>query len=63
MIKLKTKLPLGRLNGSVVEHLPSAQGMVLGSWNRVLHRGPCMEPASPPSACGSAPLSVSLVNK
>ena len=26
---------------------PSAQGMVLETWDRVPHRGPCMEPASP----------------
>ena len=46
----------GYLGGSV------AQVMILGSWDRGLHRAPCMEPASP-SACVSAPLSVSLMNK
>ena len=37
---------------------PSAQGMILETWDRVPHQAPCMEPASP-SAC----LSVSLINK
>ena len=49
---------LGHLGGSVVEHLPLAQVVVPGSWDRVPHRAPCMEPASP-SACVSASLSVS----
>ena len=39
-----------------------AQGVILGSWDRVPHWAPCMEPASP-SACVSASLSVSLMNK
>ena len=52
----------GRLGGSVVEHLPLAQGMILESQDRVPHRASCMEPASP-SACVSASLSVSLMNK
>ena len=30
---------MGRLGGSVVEHLPSAQGMILGSWDQVPHPG------------------------
>ena len=34
----------------------------LGLQDQVLHRAPCMEPASP-SACFSASLSVSLTNK
>ena len=42
--------------------LPLAQGVTLGSWDRVLHRAPCLEPASP-SACVSASLCVSLMNK
>ena len=50
---------LGGPGGSAVEHLPSAQVMVLGSWIWVPHRAPCMEPASP-SACVSASLSLSL---
>ena len=48
----------GHLGGSVVEHLPLAQGVIPGSWDRVPHRAPCVEPASP-SACVSA----SLLNK
>ena len=42
----------------MVERLPSAQGMILGSWDRVLHWVPQREPASP-----SASLCVSLTNK
>ena len=53
---------LGHLGGSAVEHLPSAQGVTPGSWDRVPHWTPCMEPASP-SAWVSASLSVSLMNK
>ena len=52
----------GRLGGSVVEHLPLAQGMIPGSWDQVPHRASCMEPASP-SAYVSASLCVSLMNK
>ena len=37
--------------------LPSAQGVILETWDRV-HQAPCMESASP-SACISASLSVS----
>ena len=50
----------GSLGGSVVERLPSAQGMILETQDQVPRRAPCMEPASP-SACVS--LSVSLMNK
>ena len=49
----------GRLGGSAVDHLPSAQAMVPGSRDRVPLRAPCMEPASP-SACVSASLSLCL---
>ena len=44
--------------------LPSAQGMILETQDRVPHQALCIEPASP-SASVSAPLSfcVSLVNK
>ena len=42
--------------------LPLAQVMILGSWDRVLHRAPHREPASP-SACVSTSLCVSLMNK
>ena len=52
----------GHLGGSVVEHLPSAQGMVLGFWDHVPHWVPHGEPASP-SAYVSASLCVSLMNK
>ena len=36
-LKLKS---MGRLGGSVVECLPSAQGVILGSWDQVLHWAP-----------------------
>ena len=48
---------MGHLGGSVVEHLPLAQGVILESWDRVPHQAPWMEPASP-SACVSASLCV-----
>ena len=48
--------------GSAVGCLPSAQGVILESRDRVPHRAPCMESASP-SACVSAYLSVSLMHK
>ena len=45
-------------------HLPSAQGVILGSWDQVPHQAPHREPASP-SACVSASLCVSheYINK
>ena len=43
---------------SVVEHLPLAQIMIPESWDRVPHRAPHEEPASP-SAYVSASLCVS----
>ena len=54
----------GRLGGSGVEHLPSAQRMVLKSRYQILHRAPHMQPAFP-SAYVSAFLSVCLswINK
>ena len=55
-------LGLGRLGGSAVERLPSAQDVIPGSWDRVPHRAPHMEPASP-SAYVSASLSVSFINR
>ena len=48
----------GHPGGSVVERLPSAQGVILETWDRVPCQAPCMEPASP-SACVSASLCVS----
>ena len=50
-------LMLGRLGGSVIVRLPLAQGVILGSWDQVLHWAPCREPASP-SAYVSASLSL-----
>ena len=52
----------GQLCGSVVEHLPLTQGMILDSWGRVPHQASCMEPAFP-SAYVSASLCVFLMNK
>ena len=43
---------LGGLGGLVVEHLPSAQGVIPGSGDGVPLLDPCREPASP-SACVS----------
>ncbi|KAM8951605.1 prostaglandin E2 receptor EP3 subtype isoform 1-T1 [Lycaon pictus] len=52
----------GRLDGSAVERLPLAQGVTPGSQDRVPHQDPHREPASS-SACVSASLCVSLMNK
>ena len=49
------RITQGCLGGSVVEHLPLAQGMIPESWDLVPHQAPCREPASP-SACVSASL-------
>ena len=54
--------PWGQLDGSVVECLSLAQDMIPGSLDGVPHQAPCREPASP-SACITASLSVSLMNK
>ena len=54
---------MGCLGGSGIERLPLAQDMIPDSRDQVLHRAPCMEPASPPSAYVSASLSVCLMNK
>ena len=50
------------LGGSVVEHLPLAQVVIPGSWDQVSHGASPREPASP-SACVSASLFLSLMNK
>ena len=50
----------GRPGGSAVKHLPSAQVVIPGSWDRILHRAPCMELASPSAYVSS---SLCLVNK
>ena len=52
----------GALGGSAVEHLPSAQGVIPGSWDPAPHLAPHREPVSP-SVYVSASFSVSLVNK
>ena len=54
----------GQLGASAVKCPPLTQGVILESWDRVLHPAPCRQPASP-SACVSAffSLSVSLMNK
>ena len=46
----------GSLGGSVVWRLPLAQGLILESQDRVPHRAPRMEPASPSAL--SLPLSL-----
>ena len=43
-------------------NMPFAQVVIPGSWDQVLHQAPHREPASP-SACVSASLCVSLMNK
>ena len=60
-ILIKTNVS-GHLGGSVVEHLPLAQVVILKSQDRVPYRAPLREPASP-STCVSASFSVSLMNK
>ena len=49
---------LGRLGGSVVERLPLAQGMIPGSWDRVLDGAPRRSLLLP--LLTSLPLSVCL---
>ena len=51
------------MGGSVVEHLPSAQRVIPGSWDRVPQRVPCMEPAAPSACVSTLPLSLCLMNK
>ena len=57
MLGLKGQ-PLEHLGGSVFEGLPSAQVVILGSSDRVLHWAHSREPAAP-SACVSVSFSVS----
>ena len=49
----------GCLGGSEVEHLPWAQGLILEFQDRVPHRAPCEEPASPPAYVSAFSLCVS----
>ena len=58
---LKDSHTLGRLGGSVVEQLPSAQVVIPGSWDAGPHWAPHRKSASP-SAYVSVSLSVSLMN-
>ena len=51
----------GRLGGSAVEHLPLAQGMIPGFWDRVPHPVPHRNLLLPLPL--SLPLSVSFMNK
>ena len=62
ILELFKNLVEGCLGGSAVEHLPSVQGMILGSQDRVLHRAPRMESASP-SAYVSAYLSLCVFHE
>ena len=39
------------LDGLVVECLPLAQGVILGSWDQIPHQAPCMEPGACFSLC------------
>ena len=59
---LRTEDRGGSLGGAAVWRLPLAQGVIMETRDRVLHPAPCMEPASS-SACVSASLCVSLMNK
>ena len=61
-MRMWIKKNMGLLVGLVVELLPLAQVVILGSWDRVLNQAPNREPASS-SAYVFAPLSVSLMNK
>ena len=47
LLKLGMCFSLGLLGGSAVEHLPSAQDVILETRNRVPHWGRCMELSSP----------------
>ena len=58
-MNINEQVTRGSLGGLEVEHLPLAQGVIPESQDQVPQRAPCMEPASP-SACVSAPLSLSV---
>ena len=53
---------MGCLGASVVKCLPSTQGMIPESWDGVPYQVTCEKTASP-SACVSASLCVSFMNK
>ena len=55
---IKKDMNRGHWGGSAVEHLPSAQGVILVSEDQVPHKASCMETASL-SAYAPASLSVS----
>ena len=60
MVRNTETISTGYLGGLVVQqHLPLAQVMILGSWDRVPHPASRREPASL-SACVSASLCVCL---
>lgn len=63
MYRIESKKALwGHLGGSVIEHLPLAQVVIMGSWDRVPRQASHKEPASP-FAYVSVSLSVFLMNK
>ena len=43
----------------MVEHLPSAEVVIAGSRDQVLHWAPCREPASPSACVSASPLGLS----
>ena len=65
---IKNLLTEGRLGGSVIKHLPSAQGMIPESWDRAPHRasllGACFFLSHCPCLCSlSHWLSLCQINK
>ena len=60
MLKIQDQ---GQLGGSVVERLPWAQGVIPGSWDRVLHQASCGGACFSLFLCLCISLSVSLMNK
>ena len=46
-LSVKKKQLWEHMGGSVVEHMPLAQVMILGSWDQVPHQAPRRDPASP----------------